>query len=305
MFNNTAEYDLRCVCVGEVLWDILPNGRRLGGAPANVAAYLTQFGIATELVSAVGIDDEGQEILERLASNGIGTHGVSTVADLPTGTASVVLDADGAPSFSIATPSAWDAIPLRDRATGLDANAIIFGLLAQRSTRSREAICNLVAQAPYSCLRVLDVNLRPPYFNESLVRSSLEMADVVKLNDLELPLLAQMIGLEGDETSKLKELQRRYDLQLVAYTKGASGSRMITAECDEAHSGYSVKVMDTVGAGDAFTATVVAGWLRGMDINDLQDCANRVASFVCSQAGAVTKLRADVVTEIRNGKVLN
>lgn len=305
MFSDTKASTLRCACVGEVLWDILPNGRRLGGAPANVAAYLTQFGIETEVLSAVGNDDNGQEILERLTSSGIGIGGISTVADLPTGTASVVLDANGVPSFSIPMPSAWDALTLGNPTLWQNANAIVFGSLAQRSLSSRQAIGSLLAQAPRSCLRVLDVNLRPPFCDEGLIRSSLEMADVVKLNDLELPLLAQMVGLEGNETCMLKELRRRYSLQLVVYTKGSAGSRMIAEDREETHFGFPAKVVDTVGAGDAFTATVVAGWLRGMDMDDVQNCANHVASFVCSQPGAVAQLPGDLVTKLWNGKVLN
>lgn len=296
---------LRCVCVGEVLWDCLPNGRRLGGAPANVATYLTQFGIGTDVVSAVGNDDDGREILDRLASKGIGTGGVGTVHDLPTGTASVVLDANGVPSFSISMPSAWDALTLADRRLWQNADAVVFGTLAQRSDCSRRAIQSLLSQAPASCLRVLDVNLRQPYYDKSLIQASLEIADAVKLNDLELPLVAQMAGLQGDEGFMLRQLLERYSLQFVVYTKGSAGSWTISANREEIHCGFPAEVVDTVGAGDAFTATVVAGWLRGMDINDVQDCANRVASYVCSQPGAMTQLPDDLVTKLWNRKAVN
>ena len=290
-----------CVGIGEVLWDLLPGGRTLGGAPVNVAAHVAQLGLAAAAVSGVGDDPEGREVLERLEAMGVLSSCVRTVPGLPTGLVDVVIDAQGVPKFTIRAPAAWDSIPFDDEVACLasKADAVVFGSLAQRGKCSRATVDRFLGAVRPGCLKVCDVNLRPPFIDAGIIRASLEKADVLKLNDVELPVLSDMFGLAGDESGRLRALRDRFELDLVVLTRGAQGSRMIAGPANESHGGFPAQVVDTVGAGDAFTAAVIAGWLRGMALTRLQDMANRVAAFVCSRSGAVPKLPAELVSEFK------
>lgn len=288
-----------CVCIGEVLWDLLPGGKVLGGAPINVAAHAVQLGIRGAAISAVGEDTDGLEILNRLREMNVLVEGMRVVTGLPTGVVDVMLDGAGVPSFSIRKPAAWDAILVDDCIEKLvqNADSVVFGSLAQRDPRSRQAIRQLLQECRPECLRVFDVNLRHPFYNGEIVRSSLALANVLKLSDEELPIISDMLGLSGEEDDRLGVLRRRYDLDLLIYTKGAKGSRIMAAGQDESHPGYPVFVVDTVGAGDAFTAAVIVGRLLGIELVCLQDLANRVAAYVCTQTGAAPRLPVDIVSQ--------
>lgn len=292
-----------CVSIGEVLWDLLPAGKRLGGAPANVAAHAAQLGLRAAAISAVGDDPDGLEILQRLRSMNVNAQGVRVIPELPTGTVDVKLDQAGVPTFTICAPAAWDAIVVDQMAQGLikSADAVVFGSLAQRDARSRKAIGQALEACSPGCLRLFDVNLRRPFYSREIVASSLDRANALKLNDEELPLISEMLGLGDSEDQRLYALRDRYRLDLVIYTKGAKGSRIITTTADEQHPGYPASVVDTVGAGDAFTATVIAGWLQGLELKRLQELANRVAAYVCSQAGAVPRLPGSLIGALKNG----
>ncbi len=296
---------LLLVGIGEVLWDLLPGGKALGGAPINVAAHAAQLGVRSAAVSVVGDDDDGKEIVERLRAMRVDVRGVRISRNLPTGAVDVALNPAGIPDFSIRVPAAWDAIEM-DAALeqmAATADAIVFGSLAQRDLRSREGIGMFLRAAGPACLRVFDINLRHPFYTPEVVRSSLEVADVLKLNDAELPVLAGMLGMTGDETVLLHALRERFDLKLVVYTKGARGSRLISAREDQVHPGCRVAVVDTVGAGDAFTAAVVVGSLRGMRLDRIQDLASRIAAFVCSQPGAVPRLPMELTDGFGTGSL--
>jgi fructokinase len=279
----------RSVALGEVLWDLLPGGRRLGGAPANVAGHLAQLGVESSVVTAVGDDDDGRRIVRELGESGVRVEGVSVLHGFPTGTAGVVLDEDGTPTFSIHWPAAWDAVPASEAALGLvrAADAVIFGTLAQRDERTRHTILSLLDEVPSRCLRVLDVNLRAPYVDRAIILASLVRAVVVKLSDSELPLIAGMLGVEPDERRVFNSLS---GLKLLICTRGAHGSRLISETRDIVHPGCPVEVVDGVGAGDAFTATVIHGLLSGLELELISERANRVASYVCTQSGAVPRL---------------
>jgi fructokinase len=281
-----------CVGLGEALWDLLPTGKALGGAAVNVAAHASQLGARGVLVSAVGNDAEGRELLRRLEELGVDSSHVQVRPDLPTGLVDVKLDASGIPSFVIRSPSAWDAITLNTDLERLAdaADAVVFGSLAQRDPRSRKTICGFLHATRPGCLKVLDVNLRPPFVSVSVLRDSLLLANVLKLNDTELPVLAELLDIEGDETAQLQTLRDRFELEWVIYTRGDKGSRIVTDRRDETQPGCPATVIDTVGAGDAFTAAVTVGLLRGMELSRIQTMANRAASFVCSQTGAVPRL---------------
>ncbi|MCX6929109.1 MAG: PfkB family carbohydrate kinase, partial [Verrucomicrobia bacterium] len=211
----------KVVGLGEVLWDLLPGGKQLGGAPANFAYHAHALGAETFVVSRVGNDALGREVLERLAGVGLRTDGITIDAALPTSTVSVVLDAKGQPTFTIHENVAWDFLQpgegiLQEVAR---ADAICFGTLAQRSPVARASVQALLRAAPAAALRIFDVNLRQHYWSPAVIVESLELADVLKLNDEELPVLAKSLGFAGDESSQMRLLAKRFELKAVALTK--------------------------------------------------------------------------------------
>lgn len=298
MSSEQAKHQPICVGIGEILWDLLPKGKVLGGAPGNVVGIANQLGLKGILVSSVGDDPLGQEILERIEQKGLDKKGLRVLKELPTGVVDVTLDGAGVPTFNIRQPAAWDAIDMdaERKRIAQSASLIVFGTLAQRAPRSQKGIMEFIKAAPDSCLKVLDVNLRPPFIMEAVIRESLELADVLKLNETELPILAKILGLSGDETAQLKQLQARFDLAVIAYTLGPRGSRMITATEDIFHPFVDAVVVDTVGAGDSFVAVVAVGMLLGMEISKIQEMANRVAAFVCTQVGGTPTLPEELVS---------
>jgi fructokinase len=302
MSSDQTKQQPICVGIGEILWDLLPKGKVLGGAPGNVVGIANQLGLKGILVSSVGDDQLGHEILERIGEKGLDKKGLRVLKDLPTGVVDVALDSKGVPTFNIRQPAAWDAIVMDEerRQLAKSASLIVFGTLAQRDPRSQKGIMEFVKAAPASCLKVVDVNLRPPFIMESVIRESLELADVLKLNETELPVLAKILGLSGDETAQLKQLQARFDLDVIAYTLGPRGSRMITATQDIFHPFVDAVVVDTVGAGDSFVAVVATGMLLGMEISKIQEMANRVAAFVCTQVGGTPTLPEELVKIFKN-----
>jgi fructokinase len=277
------------VGIGEVLWDMLPGGRQLGGAPANFAFHARAMGADASLISAVGRDALGEEILARLARQGIAAAGVATDPLHPTGTVSVRVGEAGEPRFTIEDRVAWDYIPASREAieTAARADAICFGTLAQRSPTSRATIRTCLEAARPGCLRVLDVNLRDPFADAACVAGALEFADVLKLNDAELTRIAAWFALNGTETDVLDALLTRHSLRLIALTRGGRGSRLRGVDGNSVHDGYQVEVVDTVGAGDSFTAAVIMGLLSGRSLDEINDHANHTASVVCTRSGAV------------------
>jgi fructokinase len=289
---------IRIVAVGEVLWDLLPSGPKMGGAPANFACHARALGAESALVSRVGNDDLGREILRRLNAVGVSTATVGVDGRWPTGTVAVELAADGQPRFTINADAAWDHIAADaasvEAAWGCD--AICFGTLAQRSPGSQHAIRSLVAAAPSEALRVLDLNFRPPFVDRPTVRASLDLANVLKLNDQEMPQLAEMLKLRSHSPAEqLAELGERCAVRLVALTRGAGGSLLWADGRLSDHPGFEVEVADAVGAGDAFTAAMVLNYLKGRDLDQINDRANRVAAYVCTQSGATPSLPAHLV----------
>jgi fructokinase len=281
------------VGLGEVLWDLLPGDRQMGGAPANFTCHARALGAEACLISRVGNDDLGREIIARLDALGVGTDAIAIDALHPTSTVSVELDA-GQPRYAIQEKVAWDFIettPSALAAVGV-ADAVCFGTLAQRSEPSHSTILALVNAAPPRALRILDVNLRQNYFSSRLINESLAFANVLKLNDAELPRLAALFDLSGDERSQIRQLGERNLLRVVACTRGERGSLLYADGRWSEHSGLPAQVVDTVGAGDSFTAVLTLGLLAGWDLDHINETANRVAAFVCSQPGATPPLPA-------------
>ena len=282
----------KVIGVGEVLWDLLPAGKQLGGAPANFAYHAHALGAEVRVVSRVGNDPLGREILDRLRALGLPTDGVGVDADAPTGTVSVELAADGQPRFTIHENVAWDHLVADEASLAFAAHAaaVCFGSLGQRCEASRRAIRALVTATPAMALRVFDINLRQQFYSREIVEDSLRLANVLKLNDTELPVLAAMFGLAGGVREQLAALAQRFALRAVALTRGALGSLLLAGNTWSEHPGLTVKVVDSVGAGDAFTAAMALGLLAGHRLDDINRHANEVAAYVCSQAGATPVL---------------
>jgi fructokinase len=282
----------KIVGLGEVLWDLLPAGRQLGGAPANFIYHAGALGAEARLISRVGQDDLGRETLERLRQLRVPTEGVEMDERLPTGTVSVEVAADGQPHYHIQENVAWDAIqgePAGRRAVAV-ADAVCFGSLAQRAEPSRSTILSLVASAPAAALRIFDINLRQHYYSREIIGQSLALANVLKVNDAELPPLASMFGLLGGARAQMQQLAERHSLRAVACTRGDQGSLLFAAGRWSEHPGVPTTVVDTVGAGDAFTAAMTLGLLAGWELDRVNDHANRIAAFVCSSSGATPTL---------------
>lgn len=282
----------KILAVGEVLWDLLPDGKQLGGAPANFTYHCRALGALARLVTRVGDDELGREVLERFRALGLPTETVQVDPEQPTGTVSVTLDRSGQPHFTIHEGVAWDRIRADEAglAAAGEADAICFGSLAQRSELARQAIRTLVAAAPPTALRVLDVNLRPPFVDRNVIAASLELANILKLNDGELTELATMFGLPAGVREGMEELAGRFGLKVVALTRGAEGSLLLADGEWSDHPGQPTEVSDTIGAGDAFTACLVVGLLAGHPLDAINEHANRVAAYVCSQPGGTPRL---------------
>ncbi len=286
----------KVIGIGELLWDMLPTGPRMGGAPGNFACHASALGADAAIISRVGDDDSGRELVDRLAALGVATEGVTMDPANPTGTVEVNLGEDGQPCFKIVPGVAWDHLAVTPALIRLAAvaNAICFGSLGQRSASSRDAIRQLVAATPTAALRVFDVNLREDFFTSETLDESLKLANLCKLSDAELPIIATMLGLSGDVRGQLRELAGRYGLKLVAYTRGDSGSVLTDGSHWCEHAGFPTEVRDTIGAGDSFTCAVVMGLLQGWPLERISESANAIAAFVCSRDGAVPELPRDL-----------
>jgi fructokinase len=282
----------KLVGIGEVLWDLLPGGRQLGGAPANFVCHACALGAEARLISRVGNDALGREALDRLEKLGVPTDCIEVDPKLPTGTVSVEVTPDGQPRFQIHENVAWDALSgeAGGQAAVAAAAAVCFGTLAQRREPSRATIRSLVAAAPPAALRILDVNLRQDFYSREIIEESMALANVLKVNDAELPRLAEIFQQSGDERAQIEALARRFSLRCVACTRGARGSLLFSGGSWSDHPGTRTNVVDTVGAGDAFSAAMTLGLLSGWSLNEINRLANDVAAYVCSQPGATPEL---------------
>jgi fructokinase len=280
--------------VGELLWDLLPDGEQLGGAPANFAAIAAQMGNHAVILSRIGRDAWGRRAMERLNPMPVDAGFLQVDAGRETGRVTVEFH-NGQPKYTIHSGSAWDALELSDDWVQLAerADAICFGSLGQRSAESRQTIQTLVAQTAARCVRIFDVNLRAPFYSGEVIQESLEQATVVKMNQDELPQVLSLLGFPEDEGAyRLRQgagriLAEFSSLQMVAITCGAAGSLLVTRRDWDQHPGFQVKVADTIGAGDAFTAALAHSLIRGADLATLNEAGNRCGSWVASEAGAM------------------
>lgn len=282
----------RIISLGEVLWDLFPDGERFGGAPANVACHSAMLGGNVTLVSAVGNDKRGRDAIGILKEFGIDTSLVQVDSEQPTGTVGVELAAVGKPCFTIDEDSAWDHLAWTPALASkiAEANAIYFGTLGQRGIASRATILRaLDAAQAASVLRILDVNLRAPFFSPELIREFVEHADVLKLSDDELDHVAHACSISGaqDDVSILRSIAKRFKLRSIVMTRGADGALFVSADNIVEQPGIPANIVDTVGAGDSFTARLLVGLLRGEEAEPLLREACELASAVCAQAGAI------------------
>lgn len=285
------------LCIGEVLWDSLPAGLFLGGAPLNVASHLHAQGVRAAVVSRVGSDRLGEEALERIRRQGISTELIQVDSTLRTGFVKVVLDERGVPQYEICEPTAWDGIELIDTLLqrAEQARILVFGCLAQRNPVTRGTIERL-CETP--ALKFLDTNLRAPYDDPEIVRASLRLADLVKLNDHELAQLASWFGLPGGIREATAAVAETFGCRIVCVTRGAEGAVLWHNGEWSQHPGFHVEVKDTVGSGDAFLAALLVAWLEGKEDKELLKRANLMGAYVATHYGAVRNYETDAISSI-------
>lgn len=290
--------------LGEVLWDVLPSGKQIGGAPANFAFHVSQFGLPVRVVSAIGYDDLGRETRKVFAQRNL--QSIMPSLPQPTGTVIAEIDEAGVAHYTFPDNVAWDNIPFTTEMEDVarQTQAVCWGSLAQRSECSQKSILQFVDTVPDGPgqYKIFDINLRQNFYTKEIITESLQRANVLKINDEELVIVARLFGLQGtDLEAKARVLLTTYNLNMVILTCGENGSYIFTPANDDCPLGGTsfletpkVKVSDTIGAGDSFTGTLVASLIEGMPIRDAHARAVRVSAYVCTQAGAMPILPDDV-----------
>lgn len=285
------------VGMGEALWDVLPEGKKIGGAPANFAYHVSQFGLPSRVVSAVGNDPLGREIVENFTSKGL-NHLIEEVP-YPTGTVQVEIDPAGVPQYDIKENVAWDNIPYTARLEALagQTRAVCFGSLAQRNVVSRDTINRFLDAMPQTAdsLVVFDVNLRQGFYTNEILCNSMKRCNILKINDEELVTVSRMFGYPGiDLQDKCWILLGKYNLRMLILTCGINGSYVFTPGNVSFQPTPKVEVADTVGAGDSFTAAFIASLLKGKSVAEAHALAVRTSAFVCTRKGAMPELPPDL-----------
>ncbi len=280
------------VGLGEILWDLLPTGKKLGGAPANFAYHSAMLGNRGVPVSRVGDDELGTEIEEVLKDLLLSVEGLQIDPTHPTGTVDVEIDSLGQPSYLIVENVAWDHLEWTDalQRLAVAADAVCFGSLAQRARGSRETIRRFLHASRADAVRFFDINIRQHYCSMEVLETSLELANIVKLNDEEMVRVADLLGLgaKGD-LNAARSLLAKYNLDLVCVTCGANGSWLVAPYGEDIHPGVEITVADAIGAGDAFSAALCHHFLKGSDLATTNAAANRLGSWVASQTGATPR----------------
>ena len=285
------------VGMGEALWDMLPEGKKIGGAPANFAYHVSQFGESSCVVRGIGDDSLGKEIIENFASKGLNHH-IAQVP-YPTGTVQVDIDQAGIPQYEIKENVAWDNIPYTAHLEALAENtkAVCFGSLAQRSVVSRSTINRFLDAMPQTddTLIVFDINLRQGFYNKEILCNSMKRCNILKINDEELILVSRMFGYPGiDLQDKCWILLGKYNLKMLILTCGINGSYVFTPGHVSFQPTPQVEVADTVGAGDSFTAAFIASLLKGKSVTEAHHLAVQTSAYVCTQNGAMPLLPAQL-----------
>lgn len=281
--------------IGELVWDVFPSGKQLGGAPVNFAYFAKELGAEAYPVAALGSDELGDEAMEFVRPSGLKLDFIQRNS-LPTSRVLVTTDEEGVPQYEIVENVAWDAMECTPEILDLasQADVICWGSLAQRSRKSRESILAMVDAAPENCLRVFDINLRQKFYSKEVIEESLKRADILKLNEDELPVVSEIFAVEGSEADQIAHIIKRFSLRSIIYTQGAVCSEVYDASGLVSRMDTpKVKVADTVGAGDSFTATYVTSILLGKTPAQAHELAVKVAAYVCTQNGAINPLPED------------
>lgn len=281
------------VGLGEVLWDMLPKGKQLGGAPINFSYHAGSLGHQAYAVSAVGNDDLGRLIVSQLKQKHV--NPITPVTDYPTGTVNISVDSEGIPQYDICQGVAWDFIPFTPEMKQLaeHTDAVCFGSLAQRNAVSRQTIHQFLQAMPKrdGVLKIFDVNLRQHYYDKEVIEESLALCNVLKINDEELPIITSLLSLQGnDAEAQCDDLLHRYALRMVIFTCGTKGSFVFTPDGLSHAETPLVEVVDTVGAGDSFTGAFAGSLLNGKTVREAHQVAVRVSAYVCTQRGAMPEV---------------
>ena len=279
------------VGLGEALWDVLPEGKKLGGAPANFAYHAAQFGLDTIAISALGEDKLAEETIDALKEHNL--NYLMPRVPYPTGTVQVTLTGDGIPTYDIKENVAWDNIPLTDEMLEIakNARAVCFGSLAQRNVVSRENIHKFLDATPDDCVKIFDINLRQQFYTKEVIKESLKRCNILKINDEELVLIGRMFGYPGlDIENKCWLILGKYNLDMLVLTCGTNGSYVFTPGQMSFQETPKVEVADTVGAGDSFTGSFVGSILNGKPVPEAHKTAVQVSAFVCTQNGAMPEV---------------
>ncbi len=278
--------------IGELLWDVLPEAEVIGGAPVNFAYHVTALGAKGIPISTIGRDSRGEMALVELQKRGVDIAAISMTERFETGYVIATVDEEGKATYRFPDEVAWDHILVNDYAEGLKSSldAVCFGSLAQRSEHSRRVIHSFLDTLRKETVKVFDINLRQNFFSRQIIESSLERTDILKLNEEELPILASLLETKRTSDHWLPDLIERYDLHMAILSRGGNGSLLLTQESSSEHSGIKTLIEDTIGAGDAFTASATIGFLQGLSLDDINEQANKTAAYVCSQRGAMPHL---------------
>jgi fructokinase len=288
------------VGLGEALWDCLPNGSKLGGAPANFAYHTSQFGFDAYAVSALGNDALGDQTVKEFGERHL--HYIMPRVPFPTGTVQVQLDADGVPTYDIKRDVAWDNIPFTPEVEALArrTDCVCFGSLAQRSEVSRTTIYRFLATMPKSSLKIFDINLRQNFYTKEIIQESLRQCDILKINDEELVTIGRLFDYPGlDIENKCWLILGKYNLKMLVLTCGTNGSYVFAPGEKSFQPTPHVDVVDTVGAGDSFTGSFAAAILSGMPITDAHRLAVEVSAYVCTQQGAMPRLPQQLIQRVK------
>ncbi|KAA5823473.1 carbohydrate kinase [Algibacter amylolyticus] len=288
------------VCFGEILWDVFPNHKKIGGAPLNVALRAKSFDNHVAMISAIGNDHLGKELLRYLKENGINTDGIQVLDDYKTGEVKVVLDEKGSASYTIEYPSAYDKIELKDSLidTVKASGAVVFGSLITRDDTSKETLYKLLEYANY---KIFDLNLRPPHFSEETLIYLMEKADFIKFNDDELYEVSAFLGSKYNSlVQNIHFIAKTTNTKRICVTKGAHGAVLLYDGLLYYNSGYRIKVVDTVGAGDSFLGTLVSQLLNKINPQEAIDYACSVGALVAQSEGANPKISKPMIDAFLN-----
>jgi fructokinase len=289
---------LFAIGIGEILWDLLPEGKMLGGAPTNFAFHIHQMQVSAAIISAVGKDPLGEKIKSIIQEKGL----VNLIQSNkhPTGTVSVTLDEAGIPNYIIHENVAWDFVETTSQGieAAKKADAICFGTLAQRSSTTQKTIRKIIRASSIDTLKVFDINIRQHFYNRESIENSLHLANILKINEEELFLLSEMLEFQGSEYEQTDQLMDQFQLEYLALTKGSQGSWLFSQHDSSYIQTPEVKVADTVGAGDSFSAAMVAGFLYGLPFEEVHQFAVDISAFVCTREGATPLLPKQLLSRL-------